>query len=273
MLFFRKNNLENEAASFWEHLEALRWTLVRIVALLFVLVILIFGFKDFVFNEVIFKPINSDFFFYKVLCEMANWLHMPALCPDDFNIQLINVNLSGQFIAHITASISIAIVLSVPFLLFEVWRFIAPALYNNEKKNIGWVFISSSVLFYMGAAVSYFVIFPLTIRFLGTYQISELVPNQISIQSYLSTLYILVFAMGLTFEVPILAYFLSRLGIITRETLRSVRNYAVVVILILAAFITPTSDPITLIVVSLPLYILYEVSILVCKSRKVEEEE
>ncbi|MCE5332087.1 MAG: twin-arginine translocase subunit TatC [Bacteroidales bacterium] len=256
-----------ESNTFWEHLEVLRWTIIRILAVLVVLVIILFGFKDFLFTEIIFRPLSSDFIIYRGLCKLALMLNSPNFCPEDFNIQLINIDISGQFISHISASFTIALVLSVPYLLYEIWRFIAPALYPNERKSVGLVFLASSFLFYLGAVVSYYLIFPLTIRFLGTYQISALVPNQISVQSYLSTLYILVFSMGLMFEMPVLAYFLSRLGIISRQTLRAARSYALVVILILAAVITPTTDPFTMLVVAFPLYLLYEVSIWVCKPK------
>ena len=264
---------EPEASTFWEHLETLRWTIIRILLVLVVLVAVLFGFKDFVFDRVVFTPLNSDFIIYKGMCRVAELLHAPEFCPGDFNIQLINIDISGQFIAHLSATFTIALVLAVPYLLFEIWRFIAPALYPNEKTSVGMVFFSSSFLFYLGAVVSYFLIFPLTIRFLGTYQISDKVPNQISIQSYLSTLYILVFAMGLMFEMPVLAFLLSKLGVINRETLRKVRNYAVVIILVLAAVITPTTDPFTMLVVAFPLYLLYEVSILVCKPKAPEEPD
>lgn len=262
-----KPKAKSESNTFWEHLEVFRWTIIRILAVLVVLVIILFGFKDFLFTEIIFRPLSSDFIIYRELCKLALMLNSPNFCPEDFNIQLINIDISGQFISHISASITIALLLSVPYMLYEIWRFVAPALYPHERKNIEPVFLASSFLFYLGAVVSYFLIFPLTIRFLGTYQISALVPNQISVQSYLSTLYILVFSMGLMFEMPVLAYFLSRLGIISRQTLRAVRSYALVVILILAAVITPTTDPFTMLVVAFPLYLLYEVSIWVCKPK------
>jgi len=208
-----------------------------------------------------------------MLCQLANTLKFPALCPGDFQIELINFNLSGQFMAHLTTVFTVAFLLTVPYLLFEIWKFVRPALYDNERKNIGLVFFSSSFLFYLGAAVSYYIIFPLTVRFLGTYQISELVPNHISLDSYMSTFFLLTFALGVTFEMPVLAYFLSRLGIITRDTLKAGRNIAVVAILIVSAVITPTTDPFTMLAVALPLYLLYEVSILVCKPTTKEDEE
>lgn len=264
---------DGEGLSFWDHLESLRWTIFRVLIALVILVLLLFGVSDFLFNEIIFPPLSSDFVIYRFMCSLSEQLQIPALCPGDFEIKLINFNLSGQFMAHLTTVFTVAFLLTVPYLLFEIWKFVRPALYDNERKNIGWVFLSSSFLFYLGAIVSYYLIFPLSIRFLGTYQISELVPNQISLDSYMSTLFLLTFAMGITFEMPVLAYFLSKLGIITRNTLRSGRNIAIIVILIISAVITPTTDPFTMLVVAFPLYLLYEVSILVCKPAKEDNDE
>ncbi len=264
---------DGDGLSFWDHLESLRWTIFRVIIALTLLVLILFGFSDFLFNSVIFPPLSSEFVFYQMLCQLANTLKFPALCPGDFQIELINFNLSGQFMAHLTTVFTVAFLLTVPYLLFEIWKFVRPALYDNERKNIGLVFFSSSFLFYLGAAVSYYLIFPLTVRFLGTYQISELVPNHISLDSYMSTFFLLTFALGVTFEMPVLAYFLSRLGIITRDTLKAGRNIAVVAILIVSAVITPTTDPFTMLAVALPLYLLYEVSILVCKPTTKEDEE
>lgn len=264
---------DGEGLSFWDHLESLRWTIFRVLIALVILVLLLFGVSDFLFNEIIFPPLSSDFVIYRLMCTLSEQLHIPALCPGDFEIKLINFNLSGQFMAHLTTVFTVAFLLTVPYLLFEIWKFVRPALYENERKNIGWVFLSSSFLFYLGAIVSYYLIFPLSIRFLGTYQISELVPNQISLDSYMSTLFLLTFALGITFEMPVLAYFLSKLGIITRDTLRSGRNIAIIVILIISAVITPTTDPFTMLAVALPLYLLYEVSILVCRPAKADIDE
>ncbi len=250
--------------TFWEHLEALRWTILRSLGVVTVLTFVFFGFKDFVFSKIILPPLNSDFYTYRLLCLLSEKLKMPGLCPDDFSVQLININLAGQFITHITSSLIMAVVLSMPYLLFEIWRFINPALYEHERKNISIIFLSSSFLFYLGALVSYFLIFPLTIRFLGTYQVSGLVTNQISIQSYMNALGILIFSLGIMFELPIVIYALDRIGLVSKKALKSFRKYAFVGILIIAAVITPTTDPFTMLVVALPIYLLYEVSILLC---------
>jgi sec-independent protein translocase protein TatC len=262
-----------KSLSFWEHLEVLRWTIFRILIAVSLVVAFIFTAKEFVFTKIVFAPLSSDFWFYQALCSLGNAINLPGFCPESFNIELININLAGQFLAHIGASFSIALILIIPYILFEIWRFVQPALYPNEKSHVGFVFFSSSVLFYLGVAASYFVIFPLTVRFLGTYEVSSLVPNQIAVQSYLGTLYILTFSMGVMFEMPVLAYLLSKLGLVHKDMLKKVRSYAFVILLILSALVTPTTDPFTMMVVALPLYLLYELSILVCKRKTVDVEE
>ena len=264
---------EGKNLSFWEHLEVLRWTIIRIVIAVLLVVIVIFSFRDFVFNDIVFAPLSSDFWFYRSLCRLAELFKFPGLCPEDFNIELININLAGQLMTHITSSFSIALVLIVPYILLEIWWFVRPALYPNEKSHVGTIFLSASFLFYLGVLVSYFIIFPLTVRFLGTYKVSDLVPNQIALQSYMGSLYILTFSLGIMFEMPVLAYLLSKAGLINKQMLKKVRSYAFVILLILSALVTPTTDPFTMSVVALPLYLLYELSILVCKSKKEEEEE
>ncbi|MDO9634979.1 MAG: twin-arginine translocase subunit TatC [Paludibacter sp.] len=264
---------DEKTLSFWEHLEVLRWTIFRILIAISLLVSAIFFFKEFVFTNIVFAPLSSDFWFYRALCSLSELVKIPGICPEEFNIKLINFNLAGQFLVHIGASFSIALVMIIPYILFEIWRFVQPALYPNEKSHVGFVFLSSSFLFYLGVAASYFVIFPLTVRFLGTYEVSALVPNQIAVQSYLGTLYILTFSMGVMFEMPVLAFLLSKIGLINKQMLKKVRSYAFVILLILSALITPTTDPFTMMVVALPLYLLYELSILVCKTKKIEVDE
>lgn len=263
---------EFEEFSFWEHLEALRWTLMRIVSAVGLVFFAVFFTYKFFFDKIILSPLSSDFVSYRVLKTLLSFIGFSPSLISDFKVQLINFELSGQFILQITVSILIAVIISFPYILFELWKFIRPALYENESKNVGKIFFFSSFLFYLGAAVSYFIIFPLTVRFLGTYQVSEQIPNQISIQSYFNALVILVLCVGLTFEMPILSYFLSKIGIISRSMLASGRKYAFVVILIVSAIITPTSDPFTLMVVALPLYLLYEISIWVCKRNENKKE-
>ena len=259
--------------TFWEHLEALRWTILRSLGVVTLLLFVFFGFKDYVFSNISRPPRKADLYTGRVFCLLGEKLKMAGLCHEDFRVQLININLSGQFVTHITSSLIMAVVVSMPYLLFEIWRFINPALYANERKNVSLIFITSSFLFYLGALVSYFLIFPLTIRFLGTYQVSDLVTNQISIQSYMNALAILIFSLGIMFELPIVILALNRIGLVSRKALKTFRKYAFVTILIVAAVITPTTDPFTMLVVALPIYLLYEVSILVCKKDLPESEE
>lgn len=266
-----KQTVSEKDYTFWEHLEALRWTMLRSLGVILVLVIGSFSFKDIIFNEIILPPLTSDFYTYRLLCHLAERTGFPSLCPDAFQVQLININLSGQFMIHMLSSLIIAVVIAVPFLLYEAWRFIRPALYPNEKKSVAKIFLSSSFLFYLGAAISYFIIFPFTLRFLGTYQVSEIITNQISIQSYMSTLALLVFFMGVAFELPVVMYLLSQIGLVNKNMLREFRKYAFVVVLILSAFITPTTDPFTMLIVAAPLYLLYELSIVVCRNKPQEE--
>ena len=268
-----KNSISEKDSTFWEHLEALRWTILRSLGVLVVLVAIGFSFKDFIFNKIVRPPLTSDFHTYRFLCYLADLTKFPALCPESFQIQMINITLSGQFMIHMLSSFMIAVIISVPYLLYESWKFIRPALYPDEKKSVGKIFLSSSVLFYLGAAISYFIIFPFTLRFLGTYQVSEVVVNQISIQSYMNTLALLVFFMGLAFELPVVMYLLSQIGVVNKQMLRTFRKYAFVVVLILAAFITPTTDPFTMMIVATPIYLLYELSIVVCKNKPDSDSE
>jgi sec-independent protein translocase protein TatC len=267
-----KNN-EEQLFSFWDHLEALRQSLLRIVLVLLAIFVLVFSSKDFVFDSILLPPLHSDFWLYRSMCVVSEWLQLPSLCPSDFQIQLINIELSGQFLAHLSSSFGLALALCVPYVLFEIWRFVQPALYPKERKSFSMIFLSASFLFYLGAAVSYFLVFPLTIRFLGTYELSANIPNHISIQSYLGALYILIFSLGIMFELPVLAYLLSKAGLIHKEQLKKVRKYAFVIILIVAALITPTTDPFTMMFVAMPVYLLYELSIVMAKKRKVEYED
>lgn len=251
--------------SFWSHLESLRWMTIRILLALSIVFVFVFVKYDFFFTHVILAPTNSHFITYRIFDYCLSCIGFPESGLGNFQLSLINYELSGQFMIQISGAFLVASVISLPYIIYEIWRFIRPALFPNESNHVGWLFFFSSFLFYLGAAVSYFLIFPLTIHFLGTYQVSSLIANQISVQSYFSALIILILSLGLTFEMPILTYFLSKIGIVSRKMLASGRRYAFVIILTLAAIITPTTDPFTLMAVTLPLYLLYEVSIWVCR--------
>ncbi len=249
--------------TFWEHLDELRKVLFRSAIVIVAFMAVIFMAKDFVFNTVVFAPIDSDFILYKGIDKILAMMGMPQLPP--FDLDLINIDLSAQFFIHISTTFYLSLVLSVPFIIYQLWRFVSPALYENEKRAARVAFAFSGVLFLLGVMVGYFLIFPLTLRFLGTYQVSYEVANQISLQSYISMFTWLILIMGVVFEMPSLAVILSKIGILTKEFLKKYRKHAFVVMLVLAAFITPSGDPFTLMAVGLPLYGLYELSILVCR--------
>ena len=191
---------------------------------------------------------------------------LPDFSNDHFSVELININVASQFLTHISTSFWFALVLIFPYLTFEIWRFVQPALFDNEKKSVGLAFAFGTFMFFLGCAVGYFLVFPFTFRFLTEYQLSPLITNQISLTSYMGNFLMLIFVMGIVFELPLLAWLLSKLGLVTKTFFRKYRKHAVVVLLVLSAVITPTGDPFTLMIVFLPLYLLYELSIKIVRA-------
>lgn len=240
--------------TFWEHLDELRKVLFRSAIVIFVLMIVVFLNKSFVFDKIILAPANEDFFLYK---------YLPGF--EGFNLDLINIELSAQFFTHISVSMALATILAVPFILYQFWSFVKPALYENERKAVRKAFGFASILFFIGVVVGYVFVFPLTVRFLGSYQVSAAVVNSISLKSYISMFTQLILIMGIVFEMPALALILAKLGIISASLLRKYRKHAFVILLIASAIITPSGDAFTLMVVAAPLYMLYEFSILICR--------
>lgn len=255
--------MEQGEMSFLEHLEVLRWHLVRSVSAIVVLALVAFLFKGFVFDTILLGPKNPDFITYRLMCEASEKFGLSdLLCIGQLNFQLINISMAGQFTTHIFVSLITGLVLAFPYVVFELWRFIRPGLYSHERKYANGMVFYTSALFVMGVLFGYYIIAPLSVNFLGNYQVSELVNNQIDLNSYFTTLATLVLATGLVFELPILVYFLTKIGLVTPEWLRVYRKHSVVAILILAAVITPP-DVASQILVFLPLMVLYEVSIYV----------
>ncbi|MDR0421046.1 MAG: twin-arginine translocase subunit TatC [Prevotellaceae bacterium] len=255
----------NHEMTFWDHLEALRRMLFRVIIIIVVFMIVVFFSKDFIFGSVIFSPSSSDFCLYRWLCQLGEKLNMPEFCPSPFKIEIININLSAQFFTHMSTSFWLGLILAFPYFLYEIWRFVCPALYKKERRYIRIAFGFGGILFFMGVMLGYFVVFPLTLKFLGTYQVTEAVVNQISLHSYISTFTSLILIMGIVFEIPMVALVLSKLGVIRRQFLRKYRKYAIVCSLILSAIITPSGDAFTMMMVACPLILLYEFSILVVK--------
>ncbi|MBR0072381.1 MAG: twin-arginine translocase subunit TatC [Bacteroidales bacterium] len=258
---------DNQDFSFWEHLDILRNYLIKIAIAVCLFSVLGFVFKDLLFS-VILAPKDGDFITYRFIDRLPRWLGASPEGAADNDILLINTELSRQFMTHVKLSFYAGLLLALPIAIYLIFKFVSPALYPAERKNTTWAMVGGYVMFMTGVAVSYFIVFPFAFRFLLNYQVSYEVHNFISLQSYTATLMSLSAVMGILFELPVLCWLLSKLGVITKDFMRKFRRHAIVVILVLAAIITPTGDPFTLLITSLPIYLLYELSILVVKGRK-----
>jgi len=257
--------------TFWEHLEQLRWHIVRSIAAVLILGIVAFLNKDFLFNQIILAPKSSEFITNRALCQFSRWIASywasispDALCIENFNLKLINIKMAGQFLIHMYISIFAGIIVSIPYIIFEIWSFVKPALYKHEQQHTRGAVFWSSFLFLVGISFSYFIIVPLAIMFLGSYNVSASVENQIALTSYISTVVSLTFAVGVVFELPIFVFFLTKVGILTPELMRKSRKIMIVVVLIVSAIITP-ADIFSQILVAIPLLGLYEVSIIISR--------
>ncbi len=252
---------DDKEMSFLDHLEIFRWHLIRSAIAILSFAIIAFIFKDIVFDVILLGPKYIDFPTYKALCAISQYLGLEdAFCLRESPFSLMNISMSGQFSTHITTSIFAGFIVAFPYVFWEFWRFISPALHANETKMARGIVFFSSVLFLFGVLFGYYVITPLSVNFLGSYQVSNTVANQISLTSFVSTVTTVSFATGIIFELPILVYFLTKIGLLTPEFMRVYRKHAIVAILILAAIITPP-DVTSQILVLLPLIVLYEISI------------
>lgn len=255
--------------SFWDHLDVLRQVLFRILGVWFVLAIAYFIAMPFLFDQVILAPCRNDFIFYQLLRDIGAQLNLSGdFFTQTFQVKLININLAAPFFIHMSTAFWMAVVTATPYLFFELWKFISPALYPNERKGIKKALCLGTVMFFVGVLIGYFMVYPLTLRFLSTYQLSSAIENQISLNSYIDNFMMLVLCMGLAFELPLVTWLLSLLGVVHKEFLKKYRRHAIVLLVILAAVITPTGDPFTLTIVAVPLYLLYELSIRMVKSKQ-----
>lgn len=255
----------SESQTFWEHLDELRSSLIRMIIALSVCSIVAFCFKDYIFN-IILAPQNSNFPTYRLLEQIGNLLSsMDDTENSSMSVRLINTGLAQQFLIHVKASVYVGIMMASPYIIYLLFCFISPALYSNEKQYASRLVISGYLMFILGILLSYFLIFPLTFRFLGTYQVSQIVENAITIESYIDTLLTICLSMGIVFEIPVLCWIMGRMGIINASIMRCYRRHVVVILLVIAAIITPTSDVFTLTIVSLPMWLLYESSIYIVK--------
>jgi sec-independent protein translocase protein TatC len=265
---------KNDEMSFLEHLEELRWHLIRALVAILVVAILAFVFKDIVFNDIILAPKTPEFITNRLLCDFGRIVNIMTLCINSKPFEVISIKMAGQFSMHIMVSLIAGFVVSFPYVFFEFWRFIVPALYSNEKRHARGAVFYSSMLFLLGVVFGYFVIVPLSVNFLGSYSVSDQVTNQINLISYVSTIASVVLAAGIIFELPILVYFLSKVGLVTPNFLKKYRRHSLILILALSAIITPP-DIFSQVLVALPLILLYEVGIGISRRilRKKEQEE
>lgn len=244
--------VQTQEMTFWDHLEDLRKSLFRVAGALVAVTVALFFFKDFLFEDFVLAPSKGDFFLYRLI-------------GTDFTLSLVNIEVAAQFMIHMKVTFLCALIVTLPYLIYELWRFIAPALYDNERRAVRGAFTFASVLFYLGVAVGYCVIFPIMLNFFVNYQVSADVPNTFSLSSYISLFTSTVLTFGLVFEFPTVIAVLSALGIVTRQMLKEYRRHAICAVVILAALITPSGDPFSLLTVTVPLYLLYEFSILICR--------
>lgn len=260
---------QESAMSFWDHLEVLRWALFRSACVLMVILIGTFIAMHYIFDRFVLAPTSNEFFVYRWLNAIGGGV--VKLSPD-FDVQIININVASQFMTHISTSISMAAVIAFPYFIWEIWKFIEPALFEEEIKHLRPAFMGGTFMFYLGCAIGYLFVFPFTFRFLVEYNLSPNITNQINLQSYIDNFTLLILVMGIVFEMPLLAWLLSLLGILKKSFLREYKRHAIVVLLITAAIITPSGDPFSLMLVFIPLYVLYELSILVVRDKaKIEE--
>jgi sec-independent protein translocase protein TatC len=252
----------NTEMTFLDHLEALRWHLVRSAAAILLIAVVAFMNKEIVFDGIIMAPKRTDFLTYRVLCDLSAKYNLD-MCLDKVDFSVVNLNMSGQFTTHMWIAFMAGFVLGFPYLIWEIWRFVKPALSQKEIGYSRGIVFFTSVLFLLGVGFGYFIITPLSINFLGNYRVSAEIANSISMDSYINTVTVLSMSTGLVFELPMVVYFLSKLGVITPAFMRQYRRHAMVVNLIVAALITPSPDVTSQLMVAIPLFLLYEISIYV----------
>ncbi len=266
---------EEKEMAFLDHLEELRWHVVRAVAAIFIMMIVAFIYTKEIFEYIVFAPGDVNFITFRWLCQLGDLTGVAGLCVTDIPMKIQSRFLMGQFTMQLQASFVIGLVIAFPYVVWELWSFVKPGLYNKEKQSSRGAVFSISGLFLLGISFGYFILCPMTIAFLANYTISPKISNEFDITSYVSTITILVVSCGLLFQLPIVIFFLTKVGIVTPTLLKSFRKHAVIVILIIGAIVTPSSDPLSLSLISIPLYFLYEISIFISSielKRKLKRE-
>jgi len=244
-----------QTMTFWDHLDELRGVIVRMLLVIMLVAIVAFVMKDELFT-VVLAPRTSDFITYRLMG------------VEPFEIHLMNTGLTEQFMVHLKTAVYAGVLVASPYIIYLLFGFVAPALYDKERHFATLLCVSGYLMFMLGTALNYLLIFPLTLKFLGTYQVSEDVANMLTLQSYMDTLLMMNLVMGIVFELPVVSWLLGRMGVINAQMMQAMRRHAVVAILILAAIITPTTDAFTLFVVALPIWLLYELSIVIVRMTK-----
>ena len=239
--------------TFWDHLDELRSVIIRSVVVTVVAAAVVFCLKEQLF-EIVLAPRTSDFITFRLMG------------VEPFSIHLMNTGLTEQFMIHLKTAMYAGVLVALPYIVYLLFGFVSPALYDNERKYATLLCTSGYLMFMLGTLLNYFLIFPLTVKFLGTYQVSEDVANMLTLQSYMDTLLMMNLVMGIVFELPVVSWILGRMGLVNATMMRSMRRHAIVAILVIAAIITPTTDAFTLFIVALPIWLLYELSILIVKS-------
>ena len=254
-------DIEEKEMTFWDHLEELRGVLIHGVIAVILTTIVAIIFKEFLFDQVVLAPKNSDFITYRILCKLGKMLSMSSLCFDTSSLHLINISLAGQFTSHMTVSFIAGCIVSSPYIIWRFWKFIKPGLTPEEIKHTRGAVAIISSLFLFGVLFSYYLVVPVMVNFLGNYQVSTSVANTIALDSYVGSVTTMTLLMGLVFEFPIIVVVLTRIGILNPMILKKYRKHTMVVILIVSGIITPSPDIFSQLMVSLPLYILYEISL------------
>lgn len=252
--------------TFWDHLDELRSSLIRMIVAVAVCAIAAFCFKEELFR-IILAPQEGDFVTYRLLEHISHGLFSSSISTDTVHVQLINTGLAQQFLLHVKASLCAGVVLTLPYLIYLLFHFVSPALYSHERRYAIRLVVAGYVMFMLGVLLSYYLIFPLIFRFLGSYQVSEAVANTVTLESYMDSLMSITLSMGILSEIPVICWILGRMGLINARMMSHYRRHVIVALLIIAAIITPTSDVFTLSLVALPMWLLYEISILIVGKR------
>ncbi len=267
-----EKNVKNKEMSFLGHIEVLRWHLIRSITAIFIFAIIAFIFRGVIFDLIILAPKRPDFPTNRLLCALGQNIGTDVLCINTKPFQIINIKLAGQLMTHLTVSFVVGFLVAFPFVFFEFWKFIRPALERKELKNSRGAVFFTSILFTTGALFGYYIITPLSVHFLGSYEVSNEVLNQINLNSYIQTLTSVVLAAAVIFELPMFIFFLSKIGLVTPEFLKKYRKHSIVIILALSAIITPP-DIFSQVLVSLPLIVLYEIGIVISRRIQKQAEE